>query len=255
MTRIIIFRFHKDIGICLNRLKLLNKFNPNVDIYGIYGGEEKDFSKYQEALNKYFKHLYCIKNKSSRQKWQNFDLALRDWFKEIGKNIDFDQAYIIEWDLILLDSLDNIYSHINKEKVGLTAFIKLKQVEKQWDWVSKEPSRSEWLKLLEFVKEKYNYSSEPNASLGPGPCFPKEFLRKYSEAEVPELCHDELRIPLYAQILGFKCKDTEFYRKWFDDEEKKYFNCIGQEIDIETIELEIKNNGRKVFHPFRKIFP
>ncbi len=254
MEKIVIFRFHKHPSICLNRLELLNKLNPGIEIYGIYGGEEKDLSKFEETLRGHLKHIWVIKNKTNDWKWQNFDLALRDWYKQIGKDITFDRAYIVEWDLILTDSLDNIYAHIPKEELGLTGFNKLSLVEKEWDWVAEEPSRSDWLKLLEFVKKKYNYSLEPNASLGPGLCLPREFLEKYSEAEVPELCHDELRVPLYSQIFNLKCKDTGFYKKWFDDDEKKYFNCVNRDIDIEIIKTEIKNNGRKAFHPFRKLF-
>jgi len=254
MQRIIIFRFHKFPLICANRLKLLKKLNSEIRIFGIYGGEDKDLPKFRRYLDKYLENIFVIKNKSSLWKWKNFDLALRDWFKQIGKNIDFDMAHIIEWDLILCKSLEEIYSEIDKNELGLTALIDLKLVENKWSWTSKEPSKSEWLKLLNFVEKKYGYSNKPNGSLGPGPCLPKKFIEEYSNVEVPELCNDELRIPLFAQVFNFKCKDTKFYKKWFDDEEKKYFNCVGRNIDIQTIRKERKNNGRQVFHPFRKIF-
>jgi hypothetical protein len=254
MQRIIIFRFHKFPLICANRLKLLKKLNPNVLIFGIYGGELGNLPKFERYLNKYLENIFIIKNKSSSWKWENIDLTLRDWYKQIGKNISFDMAHIIEWDLILCKSLDDIYSGIAKNELGLTALIDLKLVENKWSWTSKEPYKSEWLKLIEFVKRKYNYSDKPNGSLGPGPCLPKKFIEKYANAEVPELCNDELRVPLFAQVFKFKCIDTDFYRKWFDDEEKKYFNCVGRDIDIQTIRKERENNGRQVFHPFRRIF-
>lgn len=254
MEKIILFRFHKFPLICLNRVKLLKKLNPKILIYGVYGGEEKDLPKFERYLGKYLENIFTIKNKSSLWKWKNFDLALRNWYVEVGKNINFDMAYVVEWDLIFCENLDKIYSQVKKNELGITALTKLNLVEDMWDWTSEEPYKSEWLSLLEFVKNKYNYNDNPNGSLGPGCCFPKIFLEKYSKAEVPELCHDELRVPLYAQIFNLKCKDTGFYRKWFDDKEKKYFNCVNQDIDIQLIRNEIKNDGRKVFHPFKNLF-
>lgn len=254
MQRIIIFRFHKFPLICANRLKLLKKLNPEIRIFGIYGGGDKDLPKFRRCLNKYLENIFIIKNRSISWKWKNFDLALRYWFRKIGKNIDFDTAHIVEWDLILCESLEKMYSEIDKNELGLTGLIDLRAVEKKWYWTSKEPSKSEWLKLLNFVKRKYTYSNRPKGSLGPGLCLPKKFIEEYSKAKIPELCNDELRIPLFAQVFRFKCKDTKFYKKWFNDEEKKYFNCIGRDIDIQIIKKERKNNGRKAFHPFRKIF-
>ncbi len=254
MQRIIIFRFHKFPLICANRLKLLKKLNPNVSIFGIYGGEEKYLSKFEKYLSKYLEDIYFIKDKSSSWKWKNFDLVLRNWYKQVGENIHFDMAHIIEWDLILCESLDDIYSNIRKNELGVTALTRLNLVEDRWSWTSEEPYKSEWLNLLAFVKKEYDYNCKPNGSLGPGLCLPKSFLEKFSNAKIPELCHDELRIPLYAQIFDFKCRNTEFYRKWFDEKQKKYFNCVNKNIDIQTIRKERKNNGRQVFHPFRKIF-
>ena len=256
--KIIIFRFDRKYRICQNHLKLIQKLNPGIPIYGIYGGEQKDFSRCKKVLGVYFKNLYCIKNKTSNWKWKNFDLALRDWYIDIGNKIDFDMAYVIEWDLILLDSVETSYAHIKEGELGLTNLIKLSDIEKKWYWTTREPHKTEWEQLLAFAKRRFKYNQKPNASLGPGFCFPKSFLEKYSKVEVPELVHDELRVPLYAQILGFTAKNTNFTKLWFDKNEHKYFNCRGKMeyyIDIKTIREETKKpNGRKVFHPYRGYF-
>ena len=71
--------------------------------------------------------------------------------------------------------------------------------------------------------------------------------------QIPELGNDELRLPLFARIFGFPLADTRFYRKWFDADEKRFFNCIGRGIDPGTILSELmKPDGRRVFHPYRK---
>jgi hypothetical protein len=254
MKRIIIFRFDRKVRICQNRLKLIQKFNPNIPIYGMYGGEDKDFVKYKKALGKYLEFCYCISGKTRRWKWKNFDLALQDWYKQVGKKIDFDMAYVIEWDLILLDSVENLYGHIKEGELGLTNLIQLRKIEKTWSWTTRDPEMSQWAKLYAIAKSKYRYKQKPFASLGPGFCFPKKFLEKYSKLSLPDLVHDELRVPLFAQILGFKFKDTGFSKSWFDREEHKYFNCMGRKhlIDRNLISKEfMKPKGRRAFHPFR----
>ena len=85
-------------------------------------------------------------------------------------------------------------------------------------------------------------------------CFPKSFLGAYSELYLPELCHDEIRFPLVAQLLGYPLFNTKFFKKWFSEEEYKYFNCDRQPIDSQIICNELASNGRKVFHPFFEIF-
>jgi len=254
MKRIVLFRFHKEPEICKNRLELIKKLNPGIKIYAYF--EEKEKYKPFEILNKYLEHVYFIKGKTSHWFWFNPDLAIRMWFKDFGKNLDFDVLHLIEWDLLLLEPLDKLYSNIPEDGIALTGLKPMKEIKDMWNWTSKEPHATNWRKLLSFVKEKYNYNQEPYACIGPGPHLPKAFLEKYIEIEVPELCHEEIRLPLFGQILGFKLYDTGFYgNKWYNPETQKRFNCMNKEIKIKIIKEELKNpNGVRVFHPFRKIF-
>jgi len=253
MKRIILFRFHKNLKVCENRLNLLKRLNPNAKIFG-YIEEEKRHSSLIQKLSPLFENMYFIKGKKSKWFWKNGDLALRIWYKNFGNNLNFDVLHIVEWDLLLLDSLNNIYKRIPKNGMGLSGLTLLSNVEKRWDWMIEEPSKIQWKKLLLFIKNNFNYEGKNFASLGPGTCLPKKFLEKYSNIYVPELCHDELRLPLFGQVLGFKLYDTGFYRKWFNKKEKKFFNCIDLEIKLSIIKNElVKSSGRRVFHPFRKI--
>lgn len=255
MNFIILFRFHNRFDICKNRLEIIKKFNPDIKIYGLYGGEEESFNKALATLSSFFENIYSIKGKSSDWKWKNGDLAIREWFRDFGINLIFDSVVVLEWDLLQFDSIERIYSHINKDCVGLTGPILTKEVENRWKWLSEEPYKSEWGSLKKFVSKEYGYCGEYYATLGPGPILPNSFLKKYTSIEVPELCHDELRLPLIAKVLGFNICDTGFFRKWYDEDEPKFFNCWDVEISPETIKSElVKENGRRVFHPYRKLF-
>jgi hypothetical protein len=233
---------------------LLRYFNPGIEIYGLFGGEEKEFGKIREKLGDKFGHIYPITGKNSKWKWKNSDLALQLWYAEIGHRLAFDMLHVIEWDLIILKPLSELYSHIPEDGIGLSGLTLLKKIEATWPWTSKEPYKTEWRDLLLFVKEKYKYDSEPYACIAGGACFPRKYLEQYSTMNIPELCNDELRMPLFAQILGFKLYDTGLYT-WYDKNEEQFFNVEIQDIKTASIMNEFeKISGRRVFHPYRMIF-
>lgn len=251
MKRIVLFRFHKNVAVCQNRLSQLKKFNPDIAVYGLYGGSEDDPEGIQAALKSEFVSIYSLSGKSDEWKWEHSDLAVREWYSAIGKMLDFDMLHLLEWDLLLCDSLDKIYKNI-PNGVGLTGLVPLEAVQDGWSWTNKEPEKGEWEQLLSLAKEKFGYHDKPLASLGPGTCYSKSFLDNYSAIDVPEICHDELRLPLFTQILGVPIYDTGFVRKWFDAEDRMYFNCRNEDIQLETIQKELANpHGRRVFHPVR----
>ena len=254
MRRIILFRFHKNPRVCKNRLDILKKLNPDVEIFGYIENKNK-YKKFKRSLDPYLENVYFIKEKNSYWFWKNGDLATRIWYKNFGINLNFDMLHIIEWDLLLLKSLDELYEKIPKDAIGLTALTPLSKVEDRWSWTTKKDHLAEWKKLLKFVKKEFNYSKKNYASLGPGVCLPKAFLEKFSSVNVPALSNDELRLPLFGRVFDFRLYDTGFYRKWFNDNEKKFFNCMDKEIEMSKIKKELsKPLGRRAFHPFRKIF-
>ncbi len=254
MKRIILFRFHRSPVVCKNRLQLLRLFNPDIKIYGLFGGNEKNFPEMRRKLGKYLEHTYCIKDKSREWKWRNGDLAIKLWYLDYGKDIPFDILHIIEWDLLILNSILQVYKHVPADGVGLSGLIPLKDIKDRWPWTAKEPYKSEWHKFSLLLKDKYQYDLEPYVSIACGACFPKSFLEKYSTIDIPELCNDELRTALFAQVLGFKLYDTGLYR-WHDREEENYFNVEIRNIETGVVMKELKKlNGRRAFHPYRKIF-
>lgn len=256
MKRVVLFRFHKNLAVCKNKLALIKKFNPDVPMYGLYGGPIDDPEGMQKGLKDELLDIYSFADKPDMWKWKNGDLATRLWHQHIGHRIEFDVLHSLEWDLLLWDSLDNVYKGIPPDTLGLTALVRLSEVESEWSWTRQDkPVRQEWLNLLSYAQKAYGYKEQPFASLGPGTCFPRAFLDKYvATSDIPEYCHEELRLPLFAQIFGIPLTDTGFYKKWFSAPERKYFNCRGEEVLLSTIQGELeKPDGRRVFHPVREI--
>jgi hypothetical protein len=255
MKRIILFRFHERAEVCRNRLDLLKRHNPDTAIYGLYGGGECSYPKVEHSLGPEFAHLCRLRGRSGKWHWLNGDLAVREWHQIVGREVEFDVLHVVQWDLLLLDALEKIYSGIPTSGIGLTGLVPIRSIDGVWFWTRESWWVSHWKRLLVHSRQQYGYSAEPYASMGPGLCLPKAFLDAYASCEVPELCHDEVRLPLFAQNLGFNLYDANFCRAWFDARENIFFNCSDQEIDPEVIRNELQDpQGRRAFHPYRRLY-
>jgi hypothetical protein len=256
MNRIILFRFHENQAVCRDRVNLLRQHNPGTPIYGLYGGGETLYPRVEQSFAGELAHLYCLRGKTATWKWLNGDLAIREWHQAVGRALDFDMLHVVEWDLVLLDSLEKIYGGVPKGGLAITGLVPLRAIKDKWIWPQLQSWWvPQWERLLAHSRENYDYEAEPYASLGPGLALPKTFLDLYADGEVPELCHDEVRLPLFAQNFGFDLYDTGFYQGWFDARAEAFFNCTNQEVGLEVIRSELANpGGRRAFHPCRAVY-
>lgn len=255
MKRIALLQFHRDWDVCANRARLLRAFNPDVEIYGLFGGEDEGLAEARNALSAEVVNVYPLRGRDSRWKCQNTDLGVREWFRDFGHGVDFDVVHVIQWDLLLFDLLSNLYNHVPDGALGLTGLTPVERIAGRWHWTLNEPHRSELANLRALVRDRFGDEEPFVACLGPGYCLPREFLRRYADLDVPELGHDELRLPLFGRLLGFRIEDTGFYPDWFDPDGERFFNANGDEIEEARIRSELaRAEGRRVFHPFRKVF-
>lgn len=277
LKRIILFRFHDHLPICTQRLRLLASLNPDIPIYGIYGGEQKNFPHIQKALEHFMTHCYCIPRiprhilrRTCRYddmkkyahtiegvwKWKHCDFLINMWYREIGKDIDFDTAYLTEWDLLLFEPIPKLYKHVPRGCLGLTGLQLLKVAGIRWAITTQEPHRSEFEALIRYVQKKYHYKQDPYCSFGPGCSYLKKFLHEYSHANVPDFTIDEVRIPLFAQILGFPMRDTKLCPTRYDMEDFKLFNTNRVDVSLANLRRALAlPKGRRVFHPYTMLLP
>lgn len=254
MKRIALFQFHKDWDVCANRLRLLRRFNPGVEVYGLFGGEEGDLVR-ARGISSDSDGIWHLAGRDARWKWQNTDLCVREWHHKVGRHIAFDVVHVVQWDLLLFDSLENLFARIPPNALGLTGLTSIAAIADRWHWTLNEPHKTELIRLREFVAERHGAKPPDQACLGPGYSLPRAFLDRYAAIDVPELGHDELRLPLFARILGFPIADTGFYPLWFDVEGERLFNANSDEIEEAMIRSELmRPGGRRVFHPFRRSF-
>ncbi len=250
VRRIIVFRFHKAPLVCRSRVALLRELNPSIAIYGVFGGKGAAFRVGGKALVG-VDALYSSRE-SAQWNWRHSDLVLAAWYRDVGCEIPFDIVHLIEWDLLLLEPLESLYASVPHGAVGLTALTPISELEREWTWLRREANRREWETLLARARAEWGYEGVPHGCLGPGPCFPRSFLEQYAAMKPPPLCNDELRLPLFAQILGFPMADTRLRGPWRGEREDPFFHFRDRGIELSAIEAELaKADGWRAFHPVR----
>jgi hypothetical protein len=251
VTRAILLRFHKAPLVCRSRVELLRKLNPGVPVYGVYGGDRRLLRILGRQLLR-LDGMYAS-HADTRWNWQNGDFVLADWYRETGAKLSFDVLHFVEWDLILAAPLSGLYASVPEESLGLTALTPISDLEQEWTWLRREENRREWEALLAHTRERWGYDGVPYGCVAGAAVFPRAFLEAYAAVEPPPLCNDELRLPLFAQVLGFSIADTRLRGPWRGEREHPFFHFRAPEIELETIRAELaKPDGARAFHPVRR---
>ena len=232
---IILFRFHDHPKICTQRINHLKNLNPDIEIYGL--GENID------SLNKLFdaglEHNYVISNKSSRWKWKNGDLALRKWYNNIGREIEFDRLYLVEWDMVYTAPMEEVYRNIPRNGIGIPGLEPVQSTDRTW-----VNGRYEEINYLrQTATSRFSQTiDELKVGLFPGVVVPNGFLEAYCSAEIPEVGNDEIRFSVFGQA-----SEYDVYDPMIADDEQ-IFNTVNNTITPEQIHEE---EHRNVFHPVR----
>jgi hypothetical protein len=231
-------------------VELLRQLNPSVPIYGLFGGSNVLI----RAVGRQLVGLDGLhrSRESARWNWQHGDLALAAWYRDVGSTLQFDVLHLVEWDLLLVSPLEALYATVPDGAVGLTALTPISQLEQEWTWLRRDANRSEWEALLARARAEWGYDGVAYGSLGPGSVFPRGFLEAYAAADPPALCNDELRLPLFAQVLGFPLVDTRLRGPWRGEREHPFFHFRDSDIELDAIKAELaKPTGWRAFHPVR----
>jgi len=267
MKKAILFWFYQSPGICKNHLEIIRRYNPGIAIYGLYGGAVDEYLEYQSLLSDYLDDFYVFDQpKSSSWKWHLGDLLITDWYTQRGKNLDWDTIIIVQWDMLIFGSIDELFAGLAKDEILLSGLRPVQEVEDAWGWTSatiNPNNREQYLNFLNYVRNKYNYSQEPLCCLFIVVCLPKSFLDKYavSVIEEAELGFLEYRVPIYAQIFGTPFFTNHNFNPYWEvlptsTNNMKTLNAKRIDVGILTIINNLlKSDGVKVFHPYRKIFP
>jgi hypothetical protein len=276
----IVFWFYKEPNVCKNRLEILRQHNPNIPIYGVYGGDLATVDQYKSQLDQYLDDFYTFtENKDSLWKWLQGDLMLTHWYRERGKFLSWDTVVIVQWDMLVFGAIEQLFSMLKQDQILLSGLRPVAEVENDWLWVTpKIPEhRHQYLEFLEYVGKTYDYQQNPIGCIFIVACLPRIFLEPYSKIEQPELGFLEYRIPMYAQIFGIPfCENHPFQAWWVDGDPifqatnlfERAINLFHRRLnpnplnptrtDISLIPISRHLNtktGARIFHPYQYVFP
>jgi hypothetical protein len=249
VNRLVLLRFHKAPLVCRSKVSLLRELNPRLSVHGVCGGDQPVMRRIGRRLVG-LDGLYA--SELSGKHWMDLDLVVRDWYRAVGSNLSFDVLHLIEWDLLLVAPLAELYAAVPDGAVGLTALTPVSELG-EWTWLRREEQRRNWEQLLEVARSEWGYDGIPYGCVGPGPVFPRAFLEAYAAVDPPIIAHDELRLPLFAQILGFPVVDNGLRSPWRGEREHEFFHFRAPDVELETIRAELaKPDGARAFHPVRR---
>lgn len=270
MKLAILFWFYKDVDVCENRLQITKKYNPNLKIYGLYGGKIEEENIFRDRLWEYLDDFYMVNEKDSFRKWIHGDLFLLEWYQNRWKFLEGDSFVISQWDLLAFDSFENIFPWLQQDQIYLPNYGVVNElVENNWHWTSLEafnkialdhPERPHmrecFLQFREYVKYNYNFTDLLPYCIFMTGILPRIFFEKYGTIENIELGFLEYKIPTYAKIFWLHVYEKNLW-------ETPDFNLIPQspmnarpvEIASEYIHDELaKSDWRRVFHPYYKVY-
>ena len=268
MKLAVLFWFYKDISICKNRLEFLRHYNPEACIYGLYGGNEEDFSKFEQELSPFLDDLYPFtKTKDPYWKWINGDLMINDWYCNRGHSLDWDTIFVATWDLLVFGNISNLFPKLKKNEILLGGVRPLEKVESHWWWVQPkaQDDYKKYIEFKEFIQNKFNHNVPILVFHNIVTCFPRLFLDQYSKIDQPELGTVEYRLPTYVNLFKIPLYKTNKFESWWacaPNAKKvpwtKRILIPGPTFSISIIVILynlFRKNGGRIFHPFLYIFP
>lgn len=251
---IVIFWFYKKLDLCLERIKHFKSLNPNVSIYGLYGGEDIDVNLLED-INKELEHLYLFnRKKSSHWKWMNGDQMLVEWFREVGHKFDWANVFILQWDLVMFKPLAYFIEGIQERQYALSSVRKIEDVEDWWPWF--EPEKINEFKL--YLEEKFEFEGGLNCCLFIFALLPREFFDYFKNDELPEKYFLEYKIPSILAALNympFKSRRIDAF--WYDEPTTKFERienrnmlAVGHGIPSVILKSNLIKNNHMIFHPY-----
>jgi hypothetical protein len=263
MKLAVLFWFYKEPAICLNRLQLIRKYNPDLKIFGLFGGHKNQAKSYQSKLGAYLDKFYvsAYSSKPARWKWLNGDLMILDWYKNQGCRLkDWDSVVVIQWDALVLGDIKKQFPGLKKDEIFVSGTRLLdKYIERKWHWTKPEgKDRQNYLNFVRYLQTEYNYKRKLWCSLFILQVFPRLFFDKWLSVKDKEIGMLEYRIPTYARIFKVPFYKRDLGVRWFSKQAnvgRTPLNAKGIEIRDEFIKSEfVKRQGYRLFHPYFKIW-
>ncbi len=263
MKLAVLFWFYKNPAVCKNRLELIKKHNPDIKIYGLFGGRKKEAGTFRKQLAGYLDDFYISSyaDQSRSWKWIHGDLMVLEWFTGRGKQLPWNSVVVVQWDMLILGPLKKQFPGLRQGQLFLSGYRALdKNIEKKWRWTKgrRLDERPQYLAFQKFVREKYNYTKRLKCCLFILQVFPRAFFQKWQKLPNRQQGMLEYSLPTYADMLNVPIYKRKLGVWWFNKRAHQGMtplNARGKQINDLFIASELrKKKGYRIFHPYTKRF-
>jgi hypothetical protein len=263
MASLILFQFHGEFDLCAERVKLLRALNPDVPVYGLYGGPPAEAAAAAGMLGSLLDGIYTVSAPNGNWKRIHQDLTLAEWFNAVGHRIPFDVLYDIEYDLLLMEPLPRLYPAIDQSTAAFSGLHSFEAVRPRWYWTSVGVFPRRVDRYLRFMQTRFGLPAPAQrfVAQGPFPLLPRAFIEKMSGLDYPAEIFDdivcEISFPGLAEALGFAVIDTGLHPPWIASvpgiPASPLFHCENRpRVSLAQVAAELANqNGRRAFHPVK----
>ncbi len=241
----ILFRFHKAFDVCAQNLRLLRCMNPDVPIYGLYGGFG-GVEAVPKLCTNLLDSLHALPYEDAHYNWMHGDICIRWWHKEHGHTHNFTHLCVVEWDWVHLKPLMQAYSGFMKQGnyIALSGSYQT-LYDEGWTWISEV---FEW-SVKQLVKDTGVDPTALSYGIFGGCALSRSFLDQYIERPISSHCNDEVRLSIYSKFFNEPINDAGFLS------DKRNIVCAsGSEYGLSEIKKAIEQGGSAVY-PIRILIP
>jgi hypothetical protein len=258
----VLFWFYRDPALCENRLRMLRRFNPGCRIFGLYGGPPTHAAAFEDRLNDLLDDFYAFDNVSeSWWKWINGDLVIRTWYAQRGRGLEWDAILIVQWDMLLLGSLETLLGRPASDEVILSGLRRVAEVQPWWAWVNGS-DRPQYDEFMSHLETQFGYGGEAWCCQFVFVCLGRQFLEAYLGIEEAELGFIEYRVPTYARVFGMRVSAPRFPCWWEGDPEmlalppwRRILSAQRRPVPTHHLLRVWATDGAAIVHPYHRPFP
>ena len=92
---ILLFRYHTDAANAVEKIRIIQHFNPGLEIHVLDGGYPPHFEKRKVVIEQAGVESVWLypPNKTPSWKWRHTYQLVKDWYQTAGKTLDFDFVF------------------------------------------------------------------------------------------------------------------------------------------------------------------
>jgi len=266
MKLAVVFWFYERFESCASRLRTFREFNPELQVFGLYGGPLDAVAHAKGVVGPWVDDMYVFPEpKDAQWKWNHGDRMIARWYEERGHALSWDTVFVMQWDMLVLTSLEDLFKGLQPAQIVLPGFRPLDEVREWWPWVNgSDPLKQAATDAFgDYLARVFGEQAELFACLFVFACFPRNFLERYAAEGAGVVGWHELKLASLAKAFGVPVYSADSTPVWWAANpatqraarHERVLNAVGQEVRLSVILSQwAKRDGARLFHPvFRDV--